>query len=179
MADLLFSPFRLDPVNEQVWREGDLVPLRPKLFAILRYLVEHAGRLVSREELSKVVWPDTVVSESVLRGCIRALREALEDDAEEPRFIETVARRGYRFLAPLTTATQPVSSFKFQVSSSPPAPPVSGASTQDSGLCTLHSVLVGREAELRQLHEWFEKARQGQRQVVFVTGEPGIGKTTV
>ena len=115
MADLLFSPFRLDPVNEQVWREWELVPLRPKLFAILRYLVEHAGRLVPREELTKAVWPDTVVSESVLRGCIRALREVLEDDAEEPHFIETVARRGYRFLAPLTAAASVQgSTFKVQ-----------------------------------------------------------------
>src|SRR5262245_60808553 len=114
MAELLFPPFRLDPVNEQVWREGQLVPLRPKLFAILRYLVEHAGRLVPRDELLHAVWPDTVVSESVLRGCIRALREALGDDAEEPHFIETVARRGYRFLAPLTAAA-PVQGSTFNV----------------------------------------------------------------
>src|SRR5262245_56513594 len=90
---VFFSSFQVDLTSEQVWCEGQLVPLRPKLFAILRYLVEQAGRLVSREELTKAVWPDTVISDSVLRGCIRALREALGDKAAEPRFIETVARR--------------------------------------------------------------------------------------
>jgi DNA-binding winged helix-turn-helix (wHTH) protein/predicted ATPase len=179
MAELCFPPFRLDPVNEQVWCDGQLVPLRPKLFAILRYLVEHAGRLVSREELTKAVWPDTVISDSVLRGCLRALREALGDKAAEPRFIETVARRGYRFLAPLTAAS-PAEGSPFDVQ-----PADAGARTSDAGLFpasnTLHptSTLVGREAELSQLQTVWHKALAGQRQVVFVTGEPGIGKTTV
>src|ERR1043166_3637186 len=69
----LFGPFRLDLVTEQLWQGEDLVPLRPKLMAVLRHLVEHAGRLVSHETLRAVVWPATVVSESVLRGAIREL----------------------------------------------------------------------------------------------------------
>src|SRR5205814_3691632 len=86
------------------------------------------------------------------------------------RFIETVARRGYRFIAPLTAA-QPVqgSRFKVQSSKSEPAP-----STQHPA-----PALVGREPELAQLHQWLDKALQGERQVVFVTGAPGMGKTTV
>src|SRR5262245_28906593 len=100
----VFPPFRLDPVNEQLWQGEDLVPLRPTLFAVLRHLVEHAGRLVPREELRKAVWPATVVSESVLRGTIRELREVLGDDAIAARFVETVPHRGYRFVAPLTAA---------------------------------------------------------------------------
>lgn len=176
---IFFSPFQLDLAREQVWYEGQLVPLRPKLFAILRYLVEHAGRLVPREELLQAVWPDTVVSDSVLRGCIRALREALEDDAEAPRFIETVARRGYRFLAPLTAASSIQGSrFNVQRAGIGPQAPDAGLSPTPN---IQHPIptLVGREGELRQLRGWFEKARQGQRQMVFVTGEPGIGKTTV
>lgn len=114
---LLFLPFRLDPVNERLWRESELLQLRPKAFAVLRYLVEHAGQLVSREELLKAVWPDTSVSEELLRGYIRDLRKVLGDEAGEPRFIETAAGRGYRFLAPITT-TQPVLSPEFRVSSS-------------------------------------------------------------
>src|SRR5215470_14849084 len=70
----LFAPFWLDPVNEQLWQEEELIPLRPKLFAVLRHLVEHAGRLVTQEDLRTVVWPTTVISESVLRGTIRELR---------------------------------------------------------------------------------------------------------
>lgn len=94
-----FPPFRLDLEKEQLWKEDKLVPLRPKLFAALRYLAEHAGRLVPREELRQAIWPTTVVSESVLRGVIRELREVLGDDADAARFVETVPHRGYRFLA--------------------------------------------------------------------------------
>ena len=72
---IVFPPFRLDPVNEQLWREHQLVPLRPKTFAVLRCLVEQAGRLVTKEELLKAVWPDTRVSEGILKGYIRDLRD--------------------------------------------------------------------------------------------------------
>jgi len=102
---IVFPPFRLDPVNEQLWRDTQLVPLPPKTFAVLRYLVEHAGRLVTKDELLKGVWPDTRVSEGVLKGYIRDLREALGDSSEAPHFIETVPRRGHRFVASLTTLT--------------------------------------------------------------------------
>src|SRR5512139_3777713 len=99
----VFAPFRLDPVSQQLWHGEQPVPLRPKLFAVLRHLVEHAGRLVTRAELRAAVWPSTVISESVLRGTIRELRDALGDDAAAVRFIETVPHRGYRFVAPVTT----------------------------------------------------------------------------
>ena len=102
---IVFPPFRLDPVNEQLWRENTLVPLPPKTFAVLRYLVEQSGRLVTKEELLKAVWADTHVSEGVLKGYIRDLREVLGDDSHQPRFIETVPRRGNKFIAPLTTIT--------------------------------------------------------------------------
>jgi len=102
-----FVPFRLDLDNEQLWQGEEIVPLRPKLFAVLRYLVEHAGRLVTQEELRTAVWPATVVSESVLRGAVRELRDVLGDEATAARFVETVPHRGYRFVAPLTV-TQPV-----------------------------------------------------------------------
>jgi transcriptional regulator with AAA-type ATPase domain len=96
------------------------------------------------------------------------LRKALSDDAKAPRFIETVHRRGYRFLSAVTT--QPVVSTQLSVSS-PPSPTPS----------TQHPtpVLIGRETEFTQLHHWLAKALNGERQIVFVTGEPGIGKTTL
>ena len=94
-------PFRLDLVNDHLWQGEEVVPLRPKLFAVLRHLAEHAGRLVTQEELRKAVWPGTVVSESVLRGAIRELREVLGDEATAARFVETIPHRGYRFVAPL------------------------------------------------------------------------------
>jgi DNA-binding winged helix-turn-helix (wHTH) protein len=176
-----FASFRLDPANEQLWEGEALVPVRPKLFAVLRCLVEHAGRLVTREELLRAAWPTTVVSDSVLRGTIRELREVLRDDATAARFVETVPHRGYRFLAPVTAAVSPG-----QPSQAPVRKP-EGRAHRSSPLPipdirrrTLDVVrLVGRDAELIRLHRSWEKALQGERQVVFVTGEPGIGKTTV
>src|SRR5215831_9994653 len=100
-AQIHFPPFRLDAVNKTLWRDDTVLPLRPKPFAVLRYLLEHPGRLVTREELQTAVWSGTFVSESLLRGYVRDLRDVLDDDAESPHFIETIPRRGYRFLAPI------------------------------------------------------------------------------
>ncbi|HXG22771.1 MAG TPA: winged helix-turn-helix domain-containing protein [Methylomirabilota bacterium] len=115
MKELHFPPYRLDIANEQLWREEQLIALRPKTFAILRYLVAHPNRLVTKEELLHAVWGDTLVSEEGLRDYLREIRHALGDDAEAPQFIETVRGRGYRFLPTITT--QPVSSSRFQVPS--------------------------------------------------------------
>jgi DNA-binding winged helix-turn-helix (wHTH) protein/predicted ATPase len=131
--------------------------------ALLRYLAERPGRLVKKEDLLKQLWPGIYVSSTVVKVCVREIRHALGDEAARPQFIETVGAQGYRFIAPLATAAQ-VSSSKFQAYSNTqhPTPP-----------------FVGREAELQQLHSWLEKARRGERQAVFVSGEAGIGKTTL
>ena len=164
----VFAPFRLDPVSQQLWRNEELIPLRPKLFAVLRHLLEHAGRLVTRDELRAAAWPATVVSESVLRGAIRELREVLGDDAVAARFIETVPHRGHRFVASVTRA-QPDRTDTGAVRQAAP----------DGARHTRNVILIGRDAELARLQQGLDRARHGVRQVVFVTGEPGIGKTTV
>ena len=105
--EILFRPFRLDVENQQLWRGSQHVSLRPKTFAVLRCLVKRAGRLVTKEELLDEVWPGTTVSDVVPIVCVRELRKALGDDAEAPRFIETLARRGYRFIAPVAAALLP------------------------------------------------------------------------
>jgi DNA-binding winged helix-turn-helix (wHTH) protein/predicted ATPase len=168
--DIVFPPFRLDLVNEQLWRENQLVPLRPKTFAVLRCLVGQAGRLVTKEELLKAVWSNTRVSDGILKGYIRDLRGVLGDDSQQPCFIETVPRRGHRFIAAVTTAA-PVPSSESRAPSSLPSPAPSPQ--------FLAPFLVGREAELAQLDRLFAKALRGERQIVFVTGEPGIGKTAL
>jgi DNA-binding winged helix-turn-helix (wHTH) protein len=99
---MLFPPFRLDLLSEKLWRGMDVIPLRPKTFAILRYLAEHPERLVSKAELLQAIWGETHVSEEGLRDYIREIRKALSDSAESPRFVETALGRGYRFIAPLT-----------------------------------------------------------------------------
>ena len=91
----------LDLPNECLWRGPQALPLRPKTFAVLRLLVEHPGQLVPKATLLAAVWPETVVGDGVLMVCIRELRHALGDDARAPRFIETVHRRGYRWIGTL------------------------------------------------------------------------------
>src|SRR5215471_20358664 len=98
----LFGPFRLDPDQACLWHGGQAVPLTPKAFAVLHYMVTHPDRLVTKDELFDALWPDTVVSEAALRVCISALRKALGEGVRAPQFIATVARRGYRFIAPVT-----------------------------------------------------------------------------
>ena len=98
MSRLLFPPYTLDTENEQLWRLEELIYLRAKPFALLRHLVENPRRLVTHEELRKAIWPETHVSHGVLREHLREVRAALGDNALSPRLIETVPRRGYRFL---------------------------------------------------------------------------------
>ena len=76
--------------------------MRPKVFAVLRHLVEHRGELVTKQQLLEAVWPSTFVGDAVLKDSIRQLREALGDDAAAPRYIETAHRRGYRFIGEIS-----------------------------------------------------------------------------
>lgn len=130
----------------------------PKPFAVLRYLVEHAGRLVTQDELLTAIWPETYVQPEVLRRYILEIRRVLGDKAEKPRFVETLPKRGYQFIAPVT-----------DVNAAGPADDVANPKTK----------LVGRESAFTDLHAHLKNAQRGQRQLVFVMGEPGIGKTSL
>src|SRR5215831_19228516 len=95
---LSFEPFRLDVPNAQLWRGQELIRLTNKALAVLRYLAEHSGQLVTKDDLFTAVWPGVVVSDSALVVCIRELRRALGDERRTPQFVETVHGRGYRFI---------------------------------------------------------------------------------
>jgi TolB-like protein/DNA-binding winged helix-turn-helix (wHTH) protein/Tfp pilus assembly protein PilF len=97
-----FDPFRFDPETGRLWAGEQELRLTPKSAAVLTLLVAHAGETVTKENLFSSVWPDTAVSDDALTTCVAELRRALEDDAKQPRFIETRHRRGYRFAAPLS-----------------------------------------------------------------------------
>src|SRR5215468_12632391 len=99
-----FESFRLDPVNACLWWGAEAVVLTPKTFDVLHYLIRHSNRLVTKDELLDAVWPETAVTDAVVRVAIAALRKALADTTQPHRFIGTVQRRGYRFLAPVTVA---------------------------------------------------------------------------
>ena len=164
-----FGPFRLELGNEQLWQDQEPCKLTPKAFAVLRYLVEHAGQLVTKEILLDTVWPETVVSEGALSKCVKELRQVLGDKAQAPQYIETVHRRGFRFIGQIRDQSSVVSN---QLSvGSPPEPGIEQRS--------LTTRLVGRHEDLSQLHGWLARALSGQRQLVFASGEAGIEKTSV
>jgi DNA-binding winged helix-turn-helix (wHTH) protein len=157
-----FPPFRLDAVNQCLWRHMDggadeRILMTPKAFATLRYLVEHAGRLVTHDEILDALWLSTYVQPEVLKSHIRDIREALGDDSKSPKFIETLPRRGYQFIAPVTDHF----------------------SQSNLDVESAEVRLIGRIAELDRLDQSLKLARRGERQVVFVTGEAGIGKTSL
>ncbi len=101
-----FGEFTVDAEQKVLLREGKPLALTPKVFDTLLILVENSGRIVEKEELMRRLWPDTFVEEANLTFNIQQLRKALGDKARHPSFIETVARRGYRFIAPVSTDEQ-------------------------------------------------------------------------
>jgi TolB-like protein/DNA-binding winged helix-turn-helix (wHTH) protein len=107
----LFKTFRLDTANHLLWRNGDRVPITPKAFDVLAYLVEHAGQVVTQDEILDALWSETYVNPEILRKYILEIRKALGDRPDNPEFVETLPRRGYRFVAPVvdqSTAEPPV-----------------------------------------------------------------------
>ena len=95
---LIFEPFCLDVGSERLWRGQEAIHLTHKAFAVLHYLAEHAGQLVTKGELLESVWSQTYVSEAALAVCIREIRQAIGDNPRTPQFIQTVHGRGYRFI---------------------------------------------------------------------------------
>jgi TolB-like protein/DNA-binding winged helix-turn-helix (wHTH) protein/Flp pilus assembly protein TadD len=96
-----FQSFRLDTANQCLWRGQERVPIAPKAFDVLRYLVENPGRLVTQDEVLEKLWPDIYVNPEVFRKYILDIRKILGDRPDKPEFIETVTKRGYRFIAPV------------------------------------------------------------------------------
>src|SRR5262245_44794145 len=150
-----FLPFRLDAADQSLWRNDLRVPLTPKAFAVLQYLVDRAGRLVTQNELLEKLWPDTFVQPEVLKSQILDVRAALGDKPKEPRFIETISRRGYRFIAPVRDTGQQSQPVQLPTESEP-------------------GKFVGRDQPLNELKTYFQRASSGTRQIVFVTGEQGM-----
>ena len=126
-----FGPFRLDRVNRSLHRGQSVIPLRPKAFAVLEHLVTRAGRLATKDQLLAAIWPNTAVTDTVLKVCIREIRDALGDDPDAPRFVETAHRLGYRFVG----------------------------QTSHSNLPATISSLVGRQREIGEIAQALERSR--------------------
>lgn len=151
-----FGSFVLDEANECLWRNGGRIPVQPKPFALLCYLVKHAGRLISYRELLNVLWPETFVQPQVLRTYVLELRKLLGDDAGQPRFIQTLPKRGYCFVAAVTEVCSAEGSaaaaWRWQAPSLPAA-----------------------EEELAELCAEIAQALAGQNRAAFVRDERGDG----
>src|SRR5215467_8489245 len=151
-----FHSFRLDTVNQCLWREDQRVSLTPKAFDVLRYLMEHSERLVTQDEILEAIWSETYVNPEVIKKYVLEIRKALGDSADKPLFVETFPKRGYRFIA--------------QIRDEDVAP---------ESLERLAKNIVGRRTAFANLETSLNRALHGQRQVIFITGEAGIGKTTL
>jgi DNA-binding winged helix-turn-helix (wHTH) protein/tetratricopeptide (TPR) repeat protein len=151
-----FHAFRLDITNQCLWRGDERVSLTPKAFDLLRYLVDHGDRLVTQEEILEALWPGTFVNQEVVKKYILGIRKVLGDRHDKPEFIRTFPKRGYQFVAPIVDDR--------------PAPAARRSETTKP--------FVDRRAARDRLESLLERASHGERQIVFVTGEPGVGKTT-
>ena len=169
---IIFHPFCLDLRNECLWEGQKSIKLRPKAFAVLDYLLRHPGQLVTKEELLNAVWPGTFVAEGVLKVAVRQLREVLGDDPKSPRFIETAHRRGYRFIGEVAES-KPMQAKELESKHTHSA---LGSTKLDADF---HQRVVGRDEALSRMGRWLQKMLGGERQIVFVTGEAGIGKTAL
>ncbi|HSC94228.1 MAG TPA: winged helix-turn-helix domain-containing protein, partial [Burkholderiales bacterium] len=153
-----FDRFELDEANARLTRAGEPVPLAPKPFDVLCALARTPGTLITKNDLLDSVWGHRFVSESVLKSTISELRAALDDDPKRPRYIETVSRRGYRFIASVS------------------APARLG---RTEAVATTSSSMIGRSDTLDRLRTAWQLAAEGRRQIVWVVGEAGVGKSTL
>jgi DNA-binding winged helix-turn-helix (wHTH) protein len=123
-----FDAFRLEPPPGGLWRGDVQLALRPRSLAMLRYLVAHAGRLVTKAELRQHVWGGAHVTDTVLRVSVQEIRAALGDAAAAPQYLETVEPQGYRFR-------------------------VRGATDEPPPLAA--GLIVGRQQAIARLEDWF------------------------
>src|SRR5579859_4989997 len=105
---ICFGPFFLSAENARLLRDGCAIPLTPRAFNVLHYLAARPQKLVTKEELLSKIWTDVLVSDASIKVCILEIRKALGDGAKTPTYIETVHRRGYRFIAPVGGSTEMV-----------------------------------------------------------------------
>jgi pimeloyl-ACP methyl ester carboxylesterase/DNA-binding winged helix-turn-helix (wHTH) protein len=153
----VFGEFSLDMSRGTLLHRGSAVPLTPKAFSVLEYLVRHRERLVTKDEFMDRLWPGVFVGDAALKVCVREIRRALGDDSHAPRYIETAHGRGYRFIAPVTRVTS-------SVGEAPLASPVSTTSGPDVPLPAT------RYARSGDVNIAYQVVGDGPIDLVFVMG---------
>ena len=163
-SELILDEWRIQPSLNRLTRGATTVRIEPKLMDVLLFLARHAGRVVSKNEIADAVWPELFISESVITRAIAGLRRALEDDAQAPRFIETIAKRGYRLLIPPVATPSP----------HPPAQPPKPVSAGPYivGQWVRGERFHGRSAEIAEILD-------GPRNGIWLLGARAVGKTSL
>jgi DNA-binding winged helix-turn-helix (wHTH) protein len=169
-SELTLAEWRVQPSLNRLTRGATTVRLEPKIMDVLLFLAKHAGQVVSKDDIANAVWPDLFITESVITRAIAGLRKALEDDAQAPRFIETIAKRGYRLLiapgaAPAASPPAPAALATPRPSSVPQTPYIVGQWVRGE---RFH----GRTAEIAEILD-------GPRNGIWLLGTRAIGKTSL
>jgi DNA-binding winged helix-turn-helix (wHTH) protein/tetratricopeptide (TPR) repeat protein len=157
-----FDAFELDVGLYRLTHAGEPIAIGPKPFDLLHYLIRHAQRTIPKAELIRKVWQAEAVSDSSIPTCITAVRRALGDDPDNPRFIQTVRGRGYRFIGNAISDSEIVID-----------------SNRDPVAASTSKAFVGRQAEMASLSAGLSQAMGGAPQTFLLMGEAGMGKTRV
>lgn len=154
-SEITLAEWRVQPSLNRLTRGEVTVRIEPKLMDVLLFLAQRAGQVVSKDQIADAVWPELFISESVITRAIAGLRRALEDDAQSPRFIETIAKRGYRLLIPPAVST-----------------PLAPSPSYAVGQWVRGERFYGRSAEIAEILD-------GPRNGVWLLGTRAIGKTSM
>jgi DNA-binding winged helix-turn-helix (wHTH) protein len=169
-SELQLAEWTVQPSLNRLTRGEATVRIEPKLMDVLLHLARHAGQVVSKDDIADAVWPNLFITESVITRAIAGLRKALEDDAHAPRFIETIAKRGYRLLTPpVVTSREPRP--EAPAPAAPPAPAVASI-PYAVGQWVRGERFYGRSAEIAEILD-------GPRNGVWLLGTRAVGKTSL
>ena len=170
-GELYFGTFVIDARGSRLLRDGRALHITPKALQVLQHIARAAGELVTRVELFAAHWPGQIVTDDALTRCIREIRSVLDDDPRRPRYISTVHTRGYRFVWAVNRGGFAESDTQLTQTQDP------SQQSRIEGMGA--SRIFGRDAPLRSLHQAMARGVDGERQLVFITGEAGIGKRTL
>ena len=167
--EVCFGMFRLQPSRGRLLCGEHEVPLQPKAWEVLCVFVERAGEVISIDEILDRCWPDLHVGPHAVSNTIYKLRAVFVSGGGDAQWIQSVARRGYRFTAPLRVTAARTS----------PNPVLAGDGAHAQALAVQAKLFVGRHQELALLEAHWREAQRGAMKVVFIAGDPGVGKTAL
>lgn len=164
-----FGQYRLQMDTQLLCNESEAIRLQPKIYRLLLYFVQHTGRLISKKELFNEVWQGRIVEDTALRLAVNSLRKALRDEIKSPRYISTACKYGYRFLPDVKVETD----FIKQAASR------ETANISKKSDDAFHDAATEFNANLNQFLEAFYDASSGKRNLIFLNGQQGVGKTAL